>query len=69
MAASEGGHTETLSLLLANKADVHATLAVIIMIPPFEFGFTLEIEWIYLCDEGFREWSHRDTRAAFGQQI
>jgi hypothetical protein len=32
MAASEGGHTKTLALLLANKADVHAATEVIIIV-------------------------------------
>jgi hypothetical protein len=35
--ASLGGHTETIALLLANKADVHAADQVIVMIQPFEF--------------------------------
>jgi hypothetical protein len=30
MIASDGGHTETLVLLLANKADVHAADKVIV---------------------------------------
>jgi hypothetical protein len=52
MKASVNGHTETLALLLANGADVHATDQVIIMIQPFEFYFTFKIEWRYLCIEG-----------------
>jgi hypothetical protein len=40
MKASQGGHTETLALLLANKADVHAAKVVIIMISSFEFYCT-----------------------------
>jgi hypothetical protein len=31
MGASEAGHTETLALLLANKADVHAPDPVVIL--------------------------------------
>jgi hypothetical protein len=42
MFASSGGHTETLALLLANRADVHATDQVIIMIQPFEFILLLK---------------------------
>jgi hypothetical protein len=32
MRASENGHTETLALLLANKADIHAAAKVFIRI-------------------------------------
>ncbi len=32
MGAASGGHTETLSLLLANKADVHVVDQVIIIL-------------------------------------
>jgi hypothetical protein len=42
MSASSGGHTETLALLLANNADVHAADQVIIMIQPFEFILLLK---------------------------
>ncbi len=35
MCASQEGHTETLALLLANKADVHAATKVIITILSF----------------------------------
>ena len=37
MMASQEGHTETLALLLANKADVHAADQVIIIIERFHF--------------------------------
>ena len=37
MCASQEGHTETLALLLANKADVHAATKVIITILSVEF--------------------------------
>ncbi len=67
MAASDMGHSETLALLLANKADVHAANQVIITWL-FEYHFSFEIVWIYLCYESFIRWSHWNTRAASGQQ-
>ena len=69
MWASQEGHTETLALLLANKADVHATDQVIIIILLLELNFLMEIGWSYLCSSGFTKRTHRDTRAASGQQI
>ncbi len=68
MGASRGGHTETLALLLANQADANAADRVIIIICSFEFHFTFEIVWRNLCNLGFKRWSHRETRAASGQQ-
>jgi hypothetical protein len=66
--ASKEGHTETLALLLANKADVHAANQVIIIILLLEFYFIMEIGWIFLCNMGFKRRTHRDARAASGQQ-
>ena len=68
MRASEHGHTETLALLLANNADVHAANHVIIIILSLEFYFIMEIGWIYLCNMGFKRRTQRDTRADSGQQ-
>jgi hypothetical protein len=68
MLASIEGHTETLALLLANKADVHAADPVIIIILSVEFYSTFELEWNYLCNVSFTKWTHRDTRAASGEQ-
>ena len=68
MLASREGHTETLALLLANKADVHAADQVIIIILLLEFYFIMEIGWIYLCNMGFTKRTHRDTCTASGQQ-
>ncbi len=68
MVASLYGHTETLALLLTHKADVHAADEVIIIDRSLEFYFTFELEWKYLSDASFTRWSHRDTRAASGQQ-
>jgi hypothetical protein len=68
MLASQEGHTKTLALLLANKADVHAADKVIIIISVFEFYFTFEIGRIYLCYVGFTIRTHRYTHAASGQQ-
>ena len=42
MLASLKGHTETLALLLANKADVHAASKVIITILSIEFILLLK---------------------------
>jgi hypothetical protein len=67
MGASRGGHTETLALLLANKADANAADEVIGIIGSFEFHFTFDIVRRNLCDWGFKRWSHRDTRSASGQ--
>ena len=39
MVASKGGHTETLALLLTNKADVHAADRVITIIDRLNFLF------------------------------
>jgi hypothetical protein len=39
MRATEYGHTETLALLLANKADVHTADEVVIIIRSFGFLF------------------------------
>jgi hypothetical protein len=44
MGASSGGHTDTLALLLANKADSNAADRVIIIIGSLEFYYTFEIE-------------------------
>jgi hypothetical protein len=41
MIASRSGHTETLALLLANKADVHTADEVVIIIRSFGFLFYL----------------------------
>ncbi len=68
MCASQEGHTETLALLLANNADVQAADQVIIIILLLEFYFIMKIEWIYLCNVRFTRRTHRDTRAASGQQ-
>ena len=68
MSASIDGHTETLALLLANKADVQAADQVIIISLLLEFYFIMEIEWIYLCIVGFTKRTYQDTRAASGQQ-
>jgi hypothetical protein len=66
MEASRGDHTETLALLLANKADADAADRVIIK--SIKFYYTFEIVWRNLCNLGFKRWSHRETRAASGQQ-
>ncbi len=66
MRASLRGHTETLALLLANKADVHAVDQVIITLM-FQSCFTLKIETIYLCNVGFSKGTHRNTCVASGQ--
>jgi hypothetical protein len=42
MCASNGGHTETLALLLANKADVHVANKVIVIIFTLKFFYTLK---------------------------
>ncbi len=68
MWASENGHTETLALLLANKADVHAADRVIIICDRLNFYFTSEIAWMDLCNGGFTRRTHQNTRAASGQQ-
>jgi hypothetical protein len=68
MWASQEGHTETLALLLANKADVHAADQVIIIILSLEFYFMMEIGWAYLCSIVITSRTHRDTRAASGKQ-
>jgi ABC-type phosphate/phosphonate transport system substrate-binding protein len=68
MFATFGGHTETLAQLLANKADVHAANEVVIAIVSFEIHVTFDIAWNDLRNVGFEFGTHRDTRAASGQQ-
>jgi hypothetical protein len=58
MWASVKGHTETLALLLANKADVHAADQVIIIIWMFRFYFTLKIGRNDLFNFGFTTRTH-----------
>ncbi len=45
MYATEGGHTETLALLLSLKVDVHTPSKVIIAIVSFEYNCVLIIVW------------------------
>jgi hypothetical protein len=68
MKASQGGHTETLALLLANKADVHASDNVIIIFRSFEIDITCAIARMELRNVCYIWRTHRDTRAASGQQ-
>ena len=58
MVASRGGHTETLALLLANKADVHAATKVIILVRSIQVYFTLVIGRNDLCNAGFARRTH-----------
>ncbi len=51
MYATEGGHTETLALLLSLKADVHTPSKVIIAIVSFEYSvlyFDYSLVWVFL---------------------
>ena len=66
--ASARGLAETLALLLANKADVHASDHVIIIFRSFEIDVTCEIAWMELRNVCYARRTHRDTRAAFVPQ-
>ncbi len=64
MKASGSGRTETLALLLANKAHVHAFDKVIIIFRSFEIDVTCAIAWMELRIVCYDWRTHRDTRAA-----
>ncbi len=73
MVSSQNGHTEALALLLANGANVNASMQVIQnyvllamncteialkMYPFLEFSLLLKLEWIYFCYVRFAKWAH-----------